>query len=117
MGSSRSSSWIISVLSQLGIIGTLGFVFLAGVIMRGMRGLQPTADTWRVFAFAESVRASVVALLVTACLIGASADPGILFFIALAAMLACRSHVHQRRQFEPEFGRISATGRPRVTGA
>jgi len=90
MGSSRSSSWIISVISQLGVAGTLGMLALAGVVLRGMSGLRPTAETAELFAFAAAARASAIALLVAISFGGGSADPGILFFMALPVIIACR---------------------------
>jgi hypothetical protein len=91
MGSSRSSSWMISVLSQLGIVGTLAMLSLVLIILRSMSGLVPTAETAEIFAFASSVRAAIFANVVAGALAGSGADPGTMFFIALGIMLACRS--------------------------
>lgn len=96
MGSSRSSSWIISVLSQLGLVGFVAMVSLLYVIFRGMNSLKPTADTIDLFALASGLRAAVVAMLIGACLAGSGADPGIVFFLALSGILACRRHVKTR---------------------
>jgi len=93
IGSSRSSSFVIAVLSQLGLIGTALVIALIGIVVRGMRGLRRTADNLEIFAFASSARALALTLLVTGSLIGGTADPGLLFFIALATILACRFHV------------------------
>lgn len=90
MGSSRSSSWIISVMAQLGIVGALALLSLAWIIARGMSGLKPSAGTKELFALASAVRASAIALLVAACIGGSGADPGILFFLALPVIIACR---------------------------
>lgn len=96
MGSSRSSSWLISVLSQLGIVGTVAMLSLLYVILRGMGHLQPSSDTTEYFAMAAGLRAAVIAMLIAVSLAGSSADPGIIFFIALAGILACRRHVQMQ---------------------
>lgn len=92
MGSSRSSSWFISVLSQLGIVGASAMLSLLLVILRGMGRLKPSPDTLDYFALAEGLRAAVIAMLIAVSLAGSSADPGIIFFIALGGILACRRH-------------------------
>jgi hypothetical protein len=93
MGSSRSSSWIVSVMSQLGVIGTMTMLGLVFFIVRGMGQLKATQDTLEVFALASGLRAAVIAILIATCLAGSGADPGIVFFIALGGILACRRHV------------------------
>lgn len=93
MGSSRSSSWIISVLSQLGLIGGLAILSLTVLILRGLHGLEPTADTSQIFAFASGVRAAIVAKLLADSIAGSGADPGLLFFMALPIITAIRRHV------------------------
>ncbi len=91
MGSSRSSSWIVSVIAQLGILGTIIMLALFGVIVRGMSGIRPTRDKREVFALAAGARASAIALIVAGCISGAHADPGVLFFIALSTVVAARA--------------------------
>jgi hypothetical protein len=93
MGSSRSSSWLVSVLSQLGIVGAIAMLSLLFVILRGMGRLQPSPDTTEYFAIAAGLRAAVIAMLIALSLAGNGADPGIIFFIALGGILACRRHV------------------------
>jgi hypothetical protein len=39
------------------------------------------------------LRAAVIAMLIALSLAGNGADPGIIFFIALGGILACRRHV------------------------
>jgi hypothetical protein len=97
MGSSRSSSWMISVLAQLGIVGTFAMLALVLIVLRSMSGLVPTAETAEVFAFASSVRAAIVANVVAGSLAGSGADPGALFFVALSVTLACRQLVESDR--------------------
>lgn len=93
MGSSRSSSWFISVLSQLGIVGAVAMFSLLFVILRGMGRLRSSPDTLEYFALAEGLRAAVIAMLIAVSLAGSGADPGIIFFVALGGILACRRHV------------------------
>jgi hypothetical protein len=42
---------------------------------------------------AESARAAVIAWLVPACIASGSADPGAVFFIGLAVVVACRQRL------------------------
>jgi hypothetical protein len=97
MGSSRSSSWMISVLAQLGIVGTFAILALVLIVLRSMSGLVPTAETAEIFAFASSVRAAIVANVIAGALAGSGADPGTLFFVALSVTLACRQLVENNR--------------------
>lgn len=91
-GSSRASSWPIAVVSQLGIVGVLFVAFLLGVILRGLRGLpgklDPSAETT-----VDSVRACALAGVVSTSISGGGADPGAIFFIALAIVAASRAYV------------------------
>ena len=89
MGSSRSSSWLVSVLSQLGIIGTLMMAALVGFLLRGMRGLERAVDSTPL-NIANSARAAALASLLVISISGNSADPGLVFFISLAVILSCR---------------------------
>ena len=111
MGSSRSSSWMISVLSQLGLIGALAMFCLSVVITRGLSGLRPTVETSEVFALASGVRAAVIAMLVAGSLAGSGADPGILFFIAVAVVVACRRDVESRLDVISMPARLSSKKR------
>lgn len=90
MGSSRSSSWIISVISQLGAVGTAAMLTLIAVVLRGMRGITPVPEMAEHFALVEGARAAALALVVAGSISGSSADPGVLFFMALATILAAR---------------------------
>jgi hypothetical protein len=90
LGSSRASSWIIAVISQLGIVGTLMIGFLTLEIIRGigLRGAGGPDHEFR--ATANSVRSACLAGLVTASINSGEADPGLRFYIALAVVLCCR---------------------------
>lgn len=105
MGSSRSSSWLVSTLSQLGVIGSLLVGALVLVMLRGMGRLRPTPEDQAIFALCAGARACGFTLLLAGSIAGSSADPGVLFFAALATVLACRHHViaerrERRRQAE-----------------
>jgi hypothetical protein len=95
MGSSRSSSWIVSVFSQLGIFGGLMMMSLVAALISGGRSrLGPN----RTMALIAGTRTSTIALLIGATISGAGADPGLLFFVAVAIVV--RS---QHRAPQPSF--------------
>lgn len=101
MGSSRASSWIVAVLSQLGTIGALLFLALLSEFARGFG----SATSWRgeedMVVVAQSARAAVIAWMVPACIASGSADPGAIFFIGLAAVVACRQRLAATLRPEP----------------
>jgi hypothetical protein len=90
LGSSRASSWIIAVLSQLGIAGSLMFgVLIAAIVRSGhLRGADDIDPEIR--SVALSVRAACLAGLLAASIAGGGADPGIQFFVAVAVVLSYR---------------------------
>ena len=96
LGSSRASSWPIAVLSQLGVIGMLSLVTLVVVLARGMGKLGVWVDP-ETNAIVSSVRASALASLVSGSLVSGSADPGMIFFISLAVVIACRTRARHNR--------------------
>lgn len=98
MGSSRSSSWVISVFSQLGIIGALMIGALVAFLVTGMNGLDGTLDK-KSIALAKSARASALASLLTSSISGGSANPGVIFFIALALAIICRERVEGKQRY------------------
>ncbi|UCI21332.1 hypothetical protein FJ970_10390 [Mesorhizobium sp. B2-1-8] len=87
-GSSRASSWPIAVLSQLGLFGSLMMGVLLCVLARGAvrEWVDPETD-----AVVASVRNAALASIIAMSVSGGSADPGILFFIALAVVCATRA--------------------------
>lgn len=93
LGSSRASSWLVAVLSQLGVVGFSMIGVLALFIVYGMRGVKCTADTKELIVIANGVRASALASIAASSLIGGNADPGIIFLIAVAVIAACREVV------------------------
>jgi hypothetical protein len=104
MGSSRSSSWVVSTLAQLGFIGALMMAVLMGYLLRGMGGLRPLPGEQPLFALCAGARASAVAFLLAGSIAGGTADPGVLFFASLATVLACRHHVLAARRRHSQLG-------------
>lgn len=93
IGSTRTSSWLVAVVSHLGVVGAALVGYLCLVILRGVHEDKPTAERRSDVAVAQSARAATVAWLIAASLSSPSPDPGILFFVSLASILACRSWV------------------------
>jgi hypothetical protein len=100
MGSSRSSSWLISVISQLGAIGALLFAALAAAIFKGAGAIRVSGKDAS-YALIVSARAMAVGWLVGISVSGGSADPGLLFFLPLGVILGCRPHLQGRRSVMP----------------
>lgn len=90
MGSSRASSWPIAVVSQLGVVGAVILAGLLGLLLTGLGKLAPHVDP-RTRAIVSSARACSLAALLTASISGGSADPGIIFFVALAVVATARA--------------------------
>lgn len=95
MGSSRASSWLVAVLSQLGIIGALMFAFLVAELVRRAGPSHVHGPDREIVVFAESMRAATIAWLVPAAISSGSADPGLIFFIGLAVVTSCRVRFSQ----------------------
>jgi hypothetical protein len=108
MGSSRSSSWLVSTISQLGVIGALLVAFLVAALLRGMGGLRAHPEDRPLFALCAGARACGFAFLLASSIAGGMADPGVLFFAALATVLACRHHVMARRRRMQQAERMAA---------
>jgi hypothetical protein len=97
MGSSRAASWVIATLSQLGVIGTFLVACLVGVLLWDMVSSKTVYPDKETLALVSAARASVLASLATAGVSGGSADPGLLFFIALAMVAVYRKRPFARR--------------------
>ena len=91
LGSSRTSSWIISVISQLGIVGLAMMVALAIEIGRSGNPRLMTSLDAETRITALSLRAAALTALATATISGAGADPGMVFFISLAVLTSLRA--------------------------
>ncbi|MDT3685417.1 MAG: hypothetical protein RO009_10290 [Pseudorhodoplanes sp.] len=101
LGSSRSSSWIISVLSQFGAIGAFLMAALVVDLMRGL-GQKSARSDLEIVAIHDGVRAFALLWLMAAAIAGGGADPGLLFFVSLATVIACRQQVSR--------GHVTSTG-------
>jgi hypothetical protein len=91
LGSSRASSWIIAVMSQMGLLGAMLMATLLWEISRGVGRPSSGQIDPEMRALHDSVRACALAWIVGASIMSGSADPGLLFFVALATVLACRT--------------------------
>jgi hypothetical protein len=95
-GSSRASSWPIAVVSQLGLVGSIMMATLMAVVARGMGRLKPYVDR-ETEAVVSSVQACALGSIVAASLVSGTADPGMVFFIALAVVSASRVRARTNR--------------------
>jgi hypothetical protein len=101
LGSSRASSWVIAVISQLGIIGSIMIGYLTLQIFRGGRLCHERGLDLEARVTARSMRAAAIAVLVTATISGGGADPGIIFFLTLAVLLRLRMEAAQANARQP----------------
>ena len=85
LGSSRASSWLIAVLSQLGVAGIVLLGSLVVILLRGL-GYARSCVEPDVDALVSSVRACALAGVVSGSLASGTADPGIVFFISVAVV-------------------------------
>lgn len=92
LGSSRASSWVVAVLSQLGAIGALMMASLVGMLLWDMISSKRANIDRETSALIAGARSSVLASLAGASVASGFADPGLVFFIALAIVV-----VHRKR--------------------
>jgi hypothetical protein len=111
LGSSRASSWIVAVVSQLGIVGTALLVVLVGELLRGQRHHRLAAADPGAFALCRAARACGLGHLVGASISGGAADPGILFFICLAVVASMRRRFAATGELKRGFPRTGAAYR------
>ncbi len=119
LGSSRASSSVVAVLSQLGAIGSFLIVLLLVDLARPIP--RPTADARarEIWAICSSLRTTAFATMIPAAIAGGGADPGIVFFIAVAGVLVGRSRLRQMRALpngrapSARHARVTASGGPR----
>ncbi|WP_046866120.1 hypothetical protein [Microvirga massiliensis] len=95
LGSSRASSFVIAVISQLGLAGCLLIVALIYVLTRKIPKPNRVAADREVLSLHDGARAAAMCGLVTGSIASGTADPGMMFFVALAATLACRRFVEE----------------------
>jgi hypothetical protein len=91
LGSSRASSWIIAVISQLGIVGSVLIGILVVEIIRSghLRHARELDQETR--ATALSLRATALATLLTETISGGGVNPGVVFFMTLAVVVSLRT--------------------------
>ncbi|WP_198174320.1 hypothetical protein [Mesorhizobium xinjiangense] len=97
IGSSRASSWLIAVISQLGVIGALLMAILLAYIARGLGRLSAWVPS-ETAAIVASVRNYALAGIVSGSLISGTPDPGLMFFVAFAVIAAARFHARRYRR-------------------
>lgn len=114
LGSSRASSWVIAVLSQLGILGTLAFGALTWQILRRPFAKRPAPELMEIAATCRGLRAAAFATMVALVTSAGNADPGIMFFTALATsmvgreLLAHEAAAATRRVARPRYDQPAA---------
>ena len=117
IGSSRSSSLVIAMLSQLGIPGTMMIFILVCVLVRGVSGVASSTLDFhgmQTLVLARGAQAAALGMLVADSLSGGSAYPSSLFFIALAILMYGRNTLQSERfQRGPELASFTD---PRGTG-
>jgi hypothetical protein len=92
MGSSRTSAWFLSVLSQLGVFGVFLFAGLFAAILNGAGRVRVPGQP-EVYALISSVRAFAIGSFAAGSIAGSGADPGFQFFLSLGIILACKHHL------------------------
>jgi len=114
IGSSRASSWIIAVASQLGVFGTALVMILFVEILRGGSLQQAVELDPETRITALSLRAAALAVLITSSISGGGANPGNVFFIALAVLTSLRATARAQRGVfsQTEAGRWRAERPP-----
>ena len=111
-GSSRSSNWLIAVVSQLGIVGAALQIALIMPFLRRPRRPQRAGPAFDAFVLHRSLCSCVLALLVGGIVAGGAADPGLLFFVALAGVLACQARMAQGTHPVGSVSRMAASHVP-----
>lgn len=90
IGSTRTSSWIVAVVSHLGMIGALAMGALVFVVLRGLSGVNRRGLDRHVLALAEGSRAAAVATIIAASVTAPAPNPGVIFTFALATIVVIR---------------------------
>lgn len=87
LGSSRASSWIIAVISQLGLVGSLIIAYMTFELFRPRRITSRAYLDLKEQATVCGMRACALAFIIGSSISAGSADPGMVYFIALATVL------------------------------
>ena len=95
LGSSRASSWVIAVLSQLGVVGAALLALLVLQILGRPYRAKPAPEDAELAALCKGARAAGFAIIVPMTIAGGAADPGIFFFIVLATLFVGQARLAQ----------------------
>jgi hypothetical protein len=109
-GSSRASNWLVAVLSQMGIPGTALQLVLLVPMLWPIPRPDPARAAHKVWTLCQALRSCALTSLISGIVSGASADPGLLFFVALAGFLVCRDALRS----DPGLAAASGLRRPRL---
>ncbi len=105
LGSSRASSWVVAVVSQFGVIGAILIAAMLFQIVSKRWLSVPENSEPDTYAIAASLRSAALGALVTVSVSGGSADPGVLFFIALGVSSSFKQNA--RRTITDHFADFS----------
>jgi hypothetical protein len=106
LGSSRASSWVVAVISQLGVIGALAIACLLAVLLKDLISPRREGVNNETLALVSGARSCVLSSLAGASVASGYADPGLLFFVALAIVVTHRKATART----PEFRSFAALG-------
>ncbi len=101
-GSSRASSWIVAVISQLGVLGAICFACLLYAVARAPKaaalyGVPPGSVP---AGLIRGARAGALATIVGASMSGAAADPGIVALLCMTiALMTAPTYASSRAHF------------------
>ncbi|MFV0295166.1 MAG: hypothetical protein ACK5JT_03495 [Hyphomicrobiaceae bacterium] len=97
IGSTRTSSWAVAVVAQLGVLGALALAGILVVLVNGAGRVSVTRESRPLLALANGCRAAALAGLVSDALTSSTSDPGMFFYIALATIVAVSRELAARR--------------------
>lgn len=110
LGSSRASSSVIAILSQLGVVGAGLILVLLADLARPIPRPRGDPNAQELWAICNSLRTTAIATTIPAAIAGGGADLGIVFYSALAGVIVGRRRLRQmrsnpdRRQLEDGSG-------------
>jgi hypothetical protein len=105
LGSTRASSFALVLLSNLGILGAVGFV---GFFVNVLR--SPATDDSSESVTARAARQAVLAGLIGACVVGTVFDLGIAFYCFAAAATVTRRDIALAESAVLDAGRLGELG-------
>lgn len=94
LGSSRTSSWLVAVVAQLGAFGAVSMLILVISIVQDAARVETQARAVRNrerLGIASAARGGALASLLASSVSGASADPGLLFFVCAGVVVGLRA--------------------------